>query len=220
MSLLSPRARGARRRSTCRRASAPTRRFAGVAGACAKLLRGARASSRCRRSSASSTRKGSATPCPRSACRTSRAIEKTVFSAARADGFDLGGRDQALVCGIETHVCVSQTVHDLLDARRRGARARRRGRLAARDRLRARAWSAWSAPARSSAPSRRAVRAARARRHARVQGRAEADHLMSRARLRAAGGRHTLRRRGLRRGRATPSARSSSRPACPATRSR
>jgi nicotinamidase-related amidase len=43
-------------------------------------------------------------------------IEKTVFSAARADGFDLGGRDQAIVCGIETHVCVSQTVHDLLAA--------------------------------------------------------------------------------------------------------
>jgi nicotinamidase-related amidase len=42
-------------------------------------------------------------------------IEKTVFSAARADGFDLGGREQAIVCGIETHVCVSQTVHDLLD---------------------------------------------------------------------------------------------------------
>ncbi|MDQ1629322.1 MAG: hypothetical protein QOI54_3066 [Actinomycetota bacterium] len=41
---------------------------------------------------------------------------KTVFSAARADGFDLGGRDQALVCGIETHVCVQQTVQDLLDA--------------------------------------------------------------------------------------------------------
>ena len=41
-------------------------------------------------------------------------IEKTVFSAARADGFDLNGRQQAIVCGIETHVCVSQTVHDLL----------------------------------------------------------------------------------------------------------
>jgi len=41
-------------------------------------------------------------------------IEKSVFSAARADGFDLGGRDQAIVCGIEAHVCVSQTVHDLL----------------------------------------------------------------------------------------------------------
>lgn len=41
-------------------------------------------------------------------------IEKTVFSAARADGFGLGGRDQALVLGIEAHVCVSQTVHDLL----------------------------------------------------------------------------------------------------------
>jgi nicotinamidase-related amidase len=41
-------------------------------------------------------------------------LEKTVFSAARAEGFDLAGRAQALVCGIETHVCVSQTVHDLL----------------------------------------------------------------------------------------------------------
>jgi nicotinamidase-related amidase len=42
-------------------------------------------------------------------------VEKTCFSAARAEGFDLNGRDQALVCGIETHVCVSQTAHDLLD---------------------------------------------------------------------------------------------------------
>jgi nicotinamidase-related amidase len=41
-------------------------------------------------------------------------LEKVVFSAAGADGFDLGGRDQALVCGIETHVCVNQTVLDLL----------------------------------------------------------------------------------------------------------
>jgi len=41
-------------------------------------------------------------------------VEKVCFSAAEADGFDLGGRDQALVCGIETHVCVNQTVLDLL----------------------------------------------------------------------------------------------------------
>jgi nicotinamidase-related amidase len=41
-------------------------------------------------------------------------VEKTVFSTARAEGFDLHGREQAIVCGIETHVCVSQTVHDLL----------------------------------------------------------------------------------------------------------
>jgi nicotinamidase-related amidase len=41
-------------------------------------------------------------------------IEKVVFSAPEADGFDLGGADQALVCGIETHVCVNQTVIDLL----------------------------------------------------------------------------------------------------------
>jgi len=43
-------------------------------------------------------------------------LEKTVFSAARAEGFDLGGRDQALVCGMESHVCVNQTVQDLLAA--------------------------------------------------------------------------------------------------------
>jgi nicotinamidase-related amidase len=41
-------------------------------------------------------------------------LEKTAFSAARAEGFDLAGRDQALVCGVEAHVCVSQTVLDLL----------------------------------------------------------------------------------------------------------
>ena len=41
-------------------------------------------------------------------------IEKVCFSAAAADGFDTGGRRQALVCGIEAHVCVSQTAHDLL----------------------------------------------------------------------------------------------------------
>ena len=42
-------------------------------------------------------------------------IEKVCFSAAAADGFDAEGRQQALVCGIETHVCVSQTAHDLLE---------------------------------------------------------------------------------------------------------
>jgi nicotinamidase-related amidase len=42
-------------------------------------------------------------------------IEKVCFSASEADGFDLGGRDQALVCGVEAHVCVNQTVLDLID---------------------------------------------------------------------------------------------------------
>lgn len=41
-------------------------------------------------------------------------LEKTVFSAAEAEGFELDGRDQAIVCGIETHVCVNQTALDLL----------------------------------------------------------------------------------------------------------
>jgi nicotinamidase-related amidase len=43
-----------------------------------------------------------------------RPLDKVRFSAAEAEGFDLDGRDQALVCGIETHVCVNQTVLDLL----------------------------------------------------------------------------------------------------------
>jgi nicotinamidase-related amidase len=43
-----------------------------------------------------------------------RALEKLSFSATEADGFDLDGRDQAIVCGVEAHVCVSHTALDLL----------------------------------------------------------------------------------------------------------
>jgi len=42
-------------------------------------------------------------------------IEKSVFSARACGRVRPRARDQAVVCGIETHVCVSQTVHDLLD---------------------------------------------------------------------------------------------------------
>jgi nicotinamidase-related amidase len=42
-------------------------------------------------------------------------LEKVCFSAAGADGFtEALDRDQVLLCGIETHVCVSQTAEDLL----------------------------------------------------------------------------------------------------------
>ncbi len=45
-------------------------------------------------------------------------IEKVCFSAVRADGFSRAlqeaRRDQVLLCGIETHVCVNQTAEDLL----------------------------------------------------------------------------------------------------------
>ena len=40
-------------------------------------------------------------------------LEKTVFAAPRAEGFDLRGRDQVVVCGIETHICVHQSVAHL-----------------------------------------------------------------------------------------------------------
>ena len=42
-------------------------------------------------------------------------LDKVRFSAVEADGFDLGEREQAIVCGIEAHVCVNQTVLDLID---------------------------------------------------------------------------------------------------------
>ena len=45
-------------------------------------------------------------------------IEKTTFSScgvqAFADQLERAGAKQVLVCGIEAHVCVNQTVHDLL----------------------------------------------------------------------------------------------------------
>jgi nicotinamidase-related amidase len=42
-------------------------------------------------------------------------LEKISFSATGAEGFDLGGRDQVLLCGIEAHVCVWQTASKLRD---------------------------------------------------------------------------------------------------------
>lgn len=42
-------------------------------------------------------------------------VEKSVFSAVRVEGFNLAGRNQVLICGIEAHVCVAQTALDLLD---------------------------------------------------------------------------------------------------------
>ena len=42
-------------------------------------------------------------------------LEKVRFSRGRGRGLRPRGRDQALVCGIESHVCVNQTTIDLLE---------------------------------------------------------------------------------------------------------
>lgn len=89
--------------------------FAPVAAACSKLLQGARVL-QLPRIVTEQYPKGLGTTVPEVGLEDERPLEKTVFSAARADGFDLRDRDQAVVCGIEAHVCVSQTVLDLLDS--------------------------------------------------------------------------------------------------------
>jgi nicotinamidase-related amidase len=47
-------------------------------------------------------------------------IDKLCFSCAGSDAFAAAlaatGRRQVLLCGVETHICVSQTAHDLLEA--------------------------------------------------------------------------------------------------------
>jgi nicotinamidase-related amidase len=93
--------------------------FAGVARSCARLLAGARILGVPALVSEQYP-KGLGQSAPELEVEDEPTIEKTVFSAARADGFDRSqigqqGREQAIVCGIETHVCVSQTVHDLLE---------------------------------------------------------------------------------------------------------
>jgi nicotinamidase-related amidase len=87
--------------------------FEAVAANCAKLLAAARILGVPSLVSEQYP-KGLGHSAPELGLRDEPVIEKVVFSAAKADGFHLAGRDQAVVCGIETHVCVSQTVHDLL----------------------------------------------------------------------------------------------------------
>jgi nicotinamidase-related amidase len=91
----------------------PYASFLGVADASRKLLQGARILGLPRLISEQYP-KGLGHTAPEVGIADEQPIEKTVFSAARAEGFDLHTRSQAIVCGIETHVCVSQTVHHLL----------------------------------------------------------------------------------------------------------
>jgi nicotinamidase-related amidase len=92
----------------------PYAAFAGVAAAAARLVEGARILGLPTLVSEQYP-KGLGATAPEVGLEDEPRVEKTVFSAVRADGFDIGAAEQALVCGIETHVCVSQTVHDLLD---------------------------------------------------------------------------------------------------------
>jgi nicotinamidase-related amidase len=97
----------------------PYASFAQVAAQCAKLLQAARILN-VPRIVSEQYPKGLGHTAPEVGLQDDEpTIEKSVFSAARAEGFarsEIGphGRTQAIVCGIETHVCVSQTVHDLL----------------------------------------------------------------------------------------------------------
>jgi Isochorismatase family len=88
--------------------------FESVAQACSKLVRAGRILD-VPRVISEQYPKGLGHTAPEVGLEDEPRIEKSVFSAARAEGFDLGGRTQAIVCGIETHVCVSQTAHDLLE---------------------------------------------------------------------------------------------------------
>ena len=105
-------------------------------------------------------------------------IEKVCFSAVQADGFSRAlqdaRRDQVLLCGIETHVCVNQTAEDLLADGVEVHVVAGRGHLAHRGQPRARA--AQDGALRRDGHERRdrAVRAAAPGRHARVQGSAGA----------------------------------------------
>jgi nicotinamidase-related amidase len=92
----------------------PYESFAGVAESCAKLVRAARILD-VPRIVSEQYPKGLGHTAPEVGLEEETPIEKSVFSAARAGRFDLKGRNQAVVCGIETHVCVSQTVLDLLE---------------------------------------------------------------------------------------------------------
>lgn len=87
--------------------------FDAVADSCRKLVEGARIL-QVPRLVTEQYPKGLGATVPEVGLVDEQPIEKTVFSAARASGFELNGCTQVVVCGIETHVCVSQTVQDLL----------------------------------------------------------------------------------------------------------
>jgi nicotinamidase-related amidase len=92
--------------------------FAPVAAACAKLVHAARILD-VPASASEQYPRGLGHTVPELGLTDEPVFEKVAFSAVRTEGFqrkgiEPDGFDQVIVCGIETHVCVSQTVHDLL----------------------------------------------------------------------------------------------------------
>jgi Isochorismatase family len=88
--------------------------FADVARECSILLRAARILE-LPRTVTEQYPKGLGHTVPEVGLAEEQPLEKSVFSATRATGFELDGARQAIVCGIEAHVCVSQTALDLLE---------------------------------------------------------------------------------------------------------
>ena len=165
----------------------------------------------CRSSSPSSTRRGSARPfqpSPSTCLRGSSRSRRCASPPPRPTASTSAAASQALVCGIETHVCVNQTVLDLLERGLEVQVVARRGRLAQRREPRAGAAaggarrgptspaSRWRCSSCSVAPTRPS------------SSRSRSWSSERRGRIRAARGRGPLRwgclrrrRRGARRGR-------------------
>ena len=144
----------------------PYERFTSVAGRCAKLLAAARVVDM-RAVATEQYPSGLGHSAPELDLDGVQVLEKIRFSAVDADGFDVAGAHAAVVCGIESHVCVENTVDGLLahglDVHVVADACASRGELdhiLAMERMRARArssrrWSrrcsaSWTAPARRS----------------------------------------------------------------------
>ena len=88
-------------------------RFDRVAAGCARLLQGARIVGM-RAVVSEQYPKGLGASVPELGLRDETVLPKSCFSAASADGFAVNGARAAVVCGLESHVCVENTARGLL----------------------------------------------------------------------------------------------------------